>query len=108
METWDIRSIDLEPHRPQVLSSHRETRMIAINLPGGDELQEHQTHERLLLLVIDGRVEIEHGDETATGEAGFVAVFDPAERREVRATDDSRLLLILAPWPGEGHPSRRD
>jgi hypothetical protein len=29
-------------------------------------------------------------------------VFDPAERREVRATTDTRLLLLLAPWPGVG------
>ena len=32
--------------------------------------------------------------------------FDPNERHEVRAKSDSRLLLLLAPWPGEGHPSR--
>jgi hypothetical protein len=23
---------------------------------------------------------------------------------EVRATADSKVLLILAPWPGKGHP----
>jgi quercetin dioxygenase-like cupin family protein len=37
----------------------------------------------------------------------MLAVFDPNERHEVRATDDSRLLLVLSPWPGEGHPSQR-
>jgi hypothetical protein len=35
-------------------------------------------------------------------------VFDPHERREVRATSDARLLLVLAPWPGDGHPGARD
>jgi hypothetical protein len=25
----------------------------------------------------------------------------------VTATDDARLVLILSPWPGEGHPSNR-
>ena len=25
----------------------------------------------------------------------------------MRATSDARLLLLLAPWPGEGHPSQR-
>ena len=82
--------------------------MIAINLPAGEEMQEHQTHERSLLVVVDGRVEILQGGDSVAGEAGFVAAFDPAERREVRATTDARLLLVLAPWPGEGHPSRRD
>jgi hypothetical protein len=35
-----------------------------------------------------------------------MACFDPKERRVVRARSDSRLVLLLAPWPGEGHPSR--
>jgi hypothetical protein len=26
----------------------------------------------------------------------------------VRAVSDARLVLVLAPWPGVGHPSRRD
>ena len=46
MESWDIRSLEIEPHRPQVLRSDDETRAIAILLPAGEELQEHQVHER--------------------------------------------------------------
>jgi quercetin dioxygenase-like cupin family protein len=42
------------------------------------------------------------------GGPGFFAVFDPGERHEVRAKGDARLLLVLAPWPGEGHPGARD
>jgi hypothetical protein len=34
-------------------------------------------------------------------------VFDPNERHEVTAKSDARLLLVLSPWPGEGHPSNR-
>ena len=34
-------------------------------------------------------------------------IYDPTERHEVRAISDARLLLLLAPWPGEGHPSQR-
>jgi hypothetical protein len=26
----------------------------------------------------------------------------------VRALSDARLLLLLAPWPGDGHPGARD
>jgi hypothetical protein len=37
-----------------------------------------------------------------------MAIWDPRERHEVRATTDSRLLLLLAPWPGDGHPGARD
>ncbi|MCW3063903.1 MAG: Cupin 2 conserved barrel domain protein [Solirubrobacterales bacterium] len=105
METWDIRELEIEPHRPQVLRSDDETRAIAILLPGGEELQEHQVHERTYLLVADGEVEVVQDGSTVTGGAGLLAHFEPGERRTVRALEDSRLVLVLAPWPGVGHPS---
>jgi quercetin dioxygenase-like cupin family protein len=106
MDTFDIRSLDIEPHRPVVLRSDDETRAIAINLPGGEQLQEHQVHERAYLIVADGEVEIVQNGASIGGGPGFVAHFEPNERREVRAKDDALLVLILAPWPGEGHPRR--
>jgi quercetin dioxygenase-like cupin family protein len=109
MQTWDLRNLDVEPHQPQILSSDRgESRAIAINLPAGEALQDHEVHERAHLVVLDGVVEVEAGGQTQTGGAGFFAVFDPHERHEVRAASDARLLLVLAPWPGEGHPGARD
>jgi quercetin dioxygenase-like cupin family protein len=108
MDSWDIRSLDVEPHHPQVLRSDDETRVIAINLPGGEELQDHQVHERAYLVVVDGEIEVVQDGGTQNGGPGFLAHFEPKERHEVRAKSDSRLLLILSPWPGEGHPSRRD
>jgi len=108
MDSWDIRALELEPHRPQVLRSDDETRVIAINLPGGEELQDHQVHERAYVVVVDGQVEIVQDGSAQTAGPGFLAHFEPKERHEVRAKSDSRLLLILSPWPGEGHPSRRD
>ena len=107
METWDVASLAVEPHKPEVLRSDEETRVIAINLPAGEQLQEHQVHERAYLLVADGEIEVEQGGETVSGQAGFLAHFEPNERHEVRATSDARLILLLSPWPGEGHPSRR-
>ena len=108
MDSWDIATLDLEPHQPQVLRTDDESRVIAINLPAGEELQEHQVHERAYLVVAAGEIEVEQGRETRAGGPGFLAHFDPNERHEVRAKSDARLVLILAPWPGEGHPSRRD
>ena len=88
METWDIASLAVEPRQPEVLRSDPEARVIAINLPAGE-------------------VEFEQDGSTVSGGPGFVAHFDPKERHEVRAVSDARLLLFLAPWPGEGHPSQR-
>lgn len=105
METWDIASLDVEPRHPQVLHSEEQGRAIALNLPSGEELQEHETHERAYLLVAAGKVELEHQGDTITGGPGFVAHFEPHERREVRATEDTRLVLILTPYPAPGRQS---
>jgi quercetin dioxygenase-like cupin family protein len=109
MRSWDLNSIDVQPHQPEVLASEDEGRAIAIHLPAGERLQEHQVHERGWMLVASGQIEIEDtGGESISGGPGLLAEFDPNERREVRATEDARLLLILSPWPGVGHPSQRD
>lgn len=108
METWDLANLDVAPHQPKVLASDDEGRVIAINLPAGERLQEHQVHERAWLVVVSGSVEIDDaGGASTEGGPGLLAAFDPQERREVRATEDSRLLLVLSPWPGVGHPSER-
>jgi quercetin dioxygenase-like cupin family protein len=108
MEHWDLRALGVEPHHPQILQSKRgEARAIAIHLPAGESLQDHEVHERAYLTVIDGEVEVDAG-ETVSGGSGALFVFAPKERHEVRATADARLLLVLAPWPGDGHPGSRD
>jgi quercetin dioxygenase-like cupin family protein len=107
MQSWDISKLDVEPHLPQVLASDNEGRLIAITLPAGERLQEHQVHERAWLVVVSGQIEIDDADGgSVSGGAGLLAAFDPNERHEVRATEDSRLLLVLSPWPGVGHPSQ--
>jgi quercetin dioxygenase-like cupin family protein len=107
METWDIASLDVQPHHPEILRSDPEARVIAITLPAGEELQEHQVHERAWVVVASGEVEIEQDGSTVQGGPGFVAHFDPNEPHEVRAASDARILLFLAPWPGVGHPNLR-
>jgi quercetin dioxygenase-like cupin family protein len=108
VDTWDINSLDVRPHHPQVLRSDGEARVIAIHLPAGEQLQDHQVHERAYLVVVDGEIELTtSGGGSQTGGAGFVAHFERNERREVTAESDARLLLVLAPWPGPGHSSER-
>ena len=106
METWDISSLPIEPHHPQVLRSDDETRAIAIRLPAGEELQEHQVHERAYMVVVSGEIEISQDGHGRSGGAGLLAHFEPNERRTVRAVSDARIVYVLSPWPGEGHPSR--
>jgi quercetin dioxygenase-like cupin family protein len=107
VDSWDISSLNVEPHRPQILRSDGEIRAIAINLPSGEELQEHQVHERAYLIVATGEIDVIKGDDTEQAGPGSLVHFEPNERREVRARSDARLILLLAPWPGEGHPRNR-
>lgn len=108
MESWNLNELEVEPRKPQVLGSEDEGRAIVINLPKGEQLSEHQVHERAWILVTAGNVEINTPDgRWAAGGPGLLAIFDPAERHEVQAVEDSRVLLVLAPWPGDGHPSNR-
>ena len=105
MELWDLRTHEVEPHQPKILHSARgEARSILVNLPAGEELKDHQVHERAYVVVIEGEVEL----GGASGGPGLAVVFDPNERHTVTAQSDARLLLVLAPWPGDGHPGARD
>ncbi|MEA2170098.1 MAG: hypothetical protein QOF76_3398 [Solirubrobacteraceae bacterium] len=56
-------------------------------------------------MVLEGALEITSGSDKQEVSRGCMLHFDPAERRTVRATSDSTLLYLLAPWPGVGHPS---
>ena len=107
MDTWDISSLDVQPHQPKVLRTDEEARAIAINLPSGEQLQDHQVHERAYLFVLDGEIQLDADGQSQTGGPGFVAHFEKNERHEVTAKADSRMVLLLAPWPGPGHSRER-
>lgn len=106
MESWDLKTVDVEPHQPRILASGDDARSIVLNLPEGEELQEHEVHERARVMVIDGVVDVttEDGADFANASAGHLFEFDPGERRTIVARADARLLLLLSPWPGDGHP----
>lgn len=105
MRSWDLRTLAAEPHEPRILSTADDARAILLRLPDGEEMQEHEVHENARIVVVEGEVEL----STAAGErvsaaAGHMLEFDPGERHSVVARADSRLLLLLTPWPGDGHP----
>jgi len=105
MESWDLKTVEVEPRQPRILASGDDARSIVLNLPEGEEMQEHEVHERARLVVVDGALDVTALDgETVQASAGHLFEFDPGERHTIAARTDARLLLILTPWPGDGHP----
>lgn len=105
MRSWDLKVIDLRPHSPEILSSSSDARAIVLEIPAGESLQDHQVHERAWVSILDGEAEITTtGGERVTGTTGLLVEFAPGERHAVRALTTTRLLLLLTPWPGDGHP----
>lgn len=105
MERWDLRQLAWRPHNPEILSSSQEGRAIVLDLPAGGTLQEHQVHEGAWIVVIDGAIAVtDRGGGPVEAEAGVLVYLPPRERHEVRALTDARVLLLLTPWPGSGHP----
>jgi quercetin dioxygenase-like cupin family protein len=108
MDLWEPSQIKPEPHHPVVLHSEDGVaRIVAINLPAGEELQEHQVHEHAWLLVHSGTIEASADGDSQRAEAGSLLHWNPGERHAVHAVDDALLVLLLAPWPGPGHPNLR-
>jgi quercetin dioxygenase-like cupin family protein len=105
MDDWDLKRLAWKPHHPEVLSSTEQGRIIVLDLPAGEALQDHQVHEAAWITVIDGEATItNHAGATIPARPGILVQFAPQERHEVKALADSRLLLLLTPWPGPGHP----
>jgi quercetin dioxygenase-like cupin family protein len=113
---WRLPDVET-PHgaRSPVVLHSREgaVRAVLIELHAGEALGEHSVKESALVLVLDGAVRVAAGGESVDGDAGSLFHFDPDERHSVTSDGGARLLLLLAPWTGEGHyrgerPTPRD
>ena len=106
MQHWNIKEFSATDgsRSPAVLHSQEgESRVVAIHLQAGQELGDHEVKEAALLVVADGSVRVEAGSKSIDAAAGTVVRFEPQERHSVAAAGDARVLLVLAPWPGDGH-----
>ena len=105
LHSWNLNDIETPggSRSPVVVHSEDEARAVLIGLEPGQALGDHQVHERAWVLVLDGRVRIESGGQTLDAGPGYLARFDADERHSVSADEGARILLLLAPWPGEGH-----
>ena len=105
MQHWDLREIEapLGTRSPSVLLSEDEARAVLVVLNAGQSLGDHQVKEHAWIVIVDGEAEVSFGGETVNASAGTLVHFEPDERHSVSSPAGARLLLLLAPWPGEGH-----
>lgn len=105
MRRWNLRAIETPAGKrsPVVLHSSDEARAVLVALEPGEQLGDHQVKEHEFVTVVDGTVRVEAGGESVDAGAGELLAFEPDERRAISSAEGARLLLVLAPWPGEGH-----
>lgn len=105
VQSWDLTEIDAPGGTvdPAVLMTDDGARAIAIRLDAGQEMRDHQVRERAWVVVVEGEAEIASGDDVVRGGVGTLVTFAPGERHAVSSETGARVLLLLAPWPGDGH-----
>ena len=105
MQQWNLLELDAPDgtRDPLVLHSDDGARAVLIVLQPGQELGDHQVKENAWITVLDGEVEITAGSDSLDASRGAMVRFDPDERHALRSKNGARVLLLLAPWPGQGH-----
>lgn len=105
MQRWDLLEMAAPEgtRDPSVLHSDDGARAVLIVLQPGQSLGEHQVKENAWITVLDGAVQITAGGETVGAERGTLVRFEPNERHALESSGGARILMLLAPWPGEGH-----
>ncbi|HZP73294.1 MAG TPA: cupin domain-containing protein [Gaiellaceae bacterium] len=105
MQQWNLLELDAPAgtRDAHALHSDNGARAVLIVLQPGQSLGEHQVKENAWVTVLEGDVEISAGGETVSAGAGTLVRFEPDERHALRSDAGARVLLLLAPWPGDGH-----
>jgi quercetin dioxygenase-like cupin family protein len=88
---------------PVVVHSGNEARAVLLVLNPGQVMGDHQVKENAWVTVLEGRVRVSAGGETEDAGVGSLFRFDPDERHSLSSEEGARILLLLAPWPGDGH-----
>jgi quercetin dioxygenase-like cupin family protein len=105
VQSWNLMEIPAPAgtRDPVVVHSGNEARAVLIVLNPGQVMGDHQVKENAWVTVLEGSVRISAGTETVDADPGTLVRFDPDERHSLASEEGARVLLLLAPWPGEGH-----
>ena len=105
VQSWDLMEIEAPSgtRDPMVIHSGNEARAVVIVLTPGQKLGDHQVKENAWITLLDGSATVSAGGEAVEATPGMLFRFDPDERHSLTSDEGARILLLLAPWPGEGH-----
>lgn len=105
MQFWDLTEIEhpLGNRLAEAIETVDGARAIVIRLAPGERLGDHQVRERAWLTVIEGTARVEAGADAVQAGPGTLLTFEPGERHCVESEGGTRIVMILSPWPGEGH-----
>jgi quercetin dioxygenase-like cupin family protein len=105
VQRWNLLELDAPDgtRDPIVLHSDDGARAVLIVLQAGQSLGDHQVKENAWITVLAGTVQITVGGDTVDAAPGVLVRFEPDERHALRSESGARIMMLLAPWPGEGH-----
>ena len=105
MQHWDLLAVDASrgTRDPYVVHQDEGARAVLIVITPGQALGDHQVKENQWVVVVEGTVHIAAGAEQVELHQGSLMRFEPGERHSVSSPDGARILMLLTPWPGEGH-----
>ena len=105
VQSWNLMEIEAPSgtRDPMVVHSGNEARAVVIVLTPGQRLGDHQVKENAWITVLAGSATVSAGGDTVEAAPGMLFRFDPDERHSLTSDEGARILLLLAPWPGEGH-----
>jgi ribosome-associated protein len=86
VQLWDVLAAEATGRTdPRVLFSTPEARMVMIDLVAGERLGDHEVHERAIIQVARGSIELTSERGATTCGQGAVVLLEPGERHAVRA-----------------------
>jgi quercetin dioxygenase-like cupin family protein len=107
VHTWNLLTIESPEgtRDPHVIHEGDRSRGVLLVLNAGQSLDEHEVRESTWALVVEGAIEVSAAgsDEALTLEQGSLVYWNAQERRSIASPQGARMLMILTPWPGEGH-----
>ena len=110
------RLIDLREQLPfsgqqpqaRLLAASQEARLVGFALRAGQEISAHRNPSQLLAQVIEGSLIFTVADQSFSLRAGMVLQVDAGVPHSLRATADTRMLLVMTPDPAHAHTESQD